>query len=140
MELVLMKAPGGTLIPADESARETVAHWKIGQGVRAKVSRMRNLPFHRKFFAMLNLGFDAWEPEPVEVNGIPAVKNFERFRKDVLIQAGFYDLTVNIRGEARAEAKSISFASMDDIRMHGGELERLLAELVRKIGAASAHP
>ena len=113
-ELVLMKAPGGALIPADEDARETVNGWKVGQGVRAKVSRMRNLAFHRKFFAMLNLGFDAWEPPPVVLNGIPAVKNFERFRKDVLIQAGFYELTVNMRGEARAEAKSISFGSMDE--------------------------
>ena len=32
------------------------------------------------------------------------------------------------------------FASMDEVRMHRGELERVLAELVRTISAASAHP
>ena len=41
-------------------------------------------------------------------------KNFERFRKDVLILAGFYDQTFDLRGNMKLEAQSISFSSMDD--------------------------
>lgn len=113
-ELVLMKAPGGMLLPCDDEAKETIEQWPMGQGVRAKVTRARNLPFHRKFFAMLGLGFEAWEPPDREHRGTPAMKNRERFRKDVLIMAGFYETVVNLRGEVRAEAKSISFANMDE--------------------------
>ena len=42
-------------------------------------------------------------------------KNKERFRKDIAILAGFFDSTVNLKGEVRLEAKSISFAQMDEI-------------------------
>ena len=62
---------------------------------------------------MLNIGFDAWEPPELEYKGLLAQKSFERFRKDVTIAAGFYDVNVNLKGEVRAEAKSISFAKME---------------------------
>lgn len=112
--IVLMKAPGGYLVPCDEPSRELVNQWRVGQGVRAEVKKARNLAFHRKFFAMLNVGFDAWEPPQPAHRGLPVAKNFERFRKDVLIAAGFYEPVVNLRGDVRAEPKSISFGSMDD--------------------------
>lgn len=51
---------------------------------------------------------------------MPVAKKRERFRKDLIILAGFYEPTVNIRSEVRLEAKSISFAVMDEI-----EFERL---------------
>lgn len=113
-ELVLMKGPGTVLLPADEQAREVIERWRQGDGVRAKVSRMRNLRFHRKFFALLQLAFEAWEPEPCEYRGEAAAKNFERFRKDLLILAGFADPAVNLNGEVRLEPRSISFAAMDE--------------------------
>lgn len=112
-ELVLMKGVGGALLPADEQAKAVIEGWKLGQGVRAEVKRARNIDFHRKFFAMLNVAFEAWEPA-VEWKGEIVAKNFERFRKDLLILAGYADPVVNIRGEVRMEARSISFASMDE--------------------------
>ena len=63
---------------------------------------------------MLNIGFDAWEPPEQEFRGLPVGKNFERFRKDCLIAGGFYEPVANLKGEVRAEAKSISFANMDE--------------------------
>lgn len=113
-ELVLMRAPGPALVPADERAAQVIERWRVGEGVRASVSRMRNVHFHRKFFALLRVAFDAWEPEPCEYRGQEAVKNFERFRKDLLVLSGFADPVVNIKGEVRMEPKSISFASMDE--------------------------
>lgn len=76
----------------------------------------RNAKFHRKFFSMLNFAFDSWEPKRTRktYKGKEVAKNFERFRKDVLIMAGFYDQTFDLRGKMKLEAHSISFASMDD--------------------------
>lgn len=118
-ELVLMKGPGGVLMPCDEEARGIIASWPMGQGVRAHVKRARNVRFHRKFFAMLNLAFDAWEPAAQEYHGMPARKNLDRFRKDMLVMAGFYTATVNMQGEIRLEPVSMSFANMDEDRFNG---------------------
>lgn len=113
---MLMKATGGMLVAADEPSRAVIQGWPMGQGVRAKVTRARNLAFHRKFFALLQLGFESWEPATQSYRGRPAVKNAERFRKDVLVMAGFYTTTVNLKGEVRLEAESIAFGNMDEDR------------------------
>jgi len=117
MDAVLVKTPNGALIPADETARALVAKLKAGQGVCAAVRRVRNVKFHRKFFALFKLAFDVWEPvTPLEYKGLPVAKDFDRFRKDVTILAGFYKPVYNVRGELRLEAESLSFASMDEER------------------------
>jgi hypothetical protein len=77
----------------------------------------RNPKFHKKFFALLNFAFDAWEPDRIrkQYKGHPVRKNFERFRSDVIIQAGYYEQTFDLDGNMKLEAQSISFGSMDDI-------------------------
>lgn len=112
-ELVLTKAPGGALIPADPQAAEFIGKLKLGQGVTAAIKRHRNPAFHRKFFALLNLAYDAWEPTVATYKGHVVGKNFDQFRNDVLCLAGHFEMAVNLRGETRVTAKSISFASMD---------------------------
>lgn len=113
-EILVTKTAGGALAPADQEAADYIARLKLGAVVKVKATRMRNPRFHRKFFAMLDVGFDAWEPPEKEFRGLPVEKNKERFRKDCIIAAGFYDQVANIKGEVRAEAKSISFGSMSD--------------------------
>lgn len=60
-DLALIRTAHG-LIPATEADRETVQKWPSGQVVHGKFARMRNAKFHGKFFAMLDLAFDYWEP------------------------------------------------------------------------------
>lgn len=116
-ELVLVKTPGGALAPADEEARALVEKLKAGQGVRATIKRARNVRFHRKAFALFKLAFDVWEPETPQTHKGEAVsKDFDRFRKDMTILAGFYKAVYNARGEVRLEAESLSFASMAEDR------------------------
>lgn len=76
----------------------------------------RNAKFHRKYFALLNVGFDAWEPprQRKTYKGIPVQKNFEQFREDITIAAGFYERTFDLKGRMKLKAKSIAFAKMDD--------------------------
>lgn len=60
-ELALVRTPNG-LLPATEADREQLSKWKVGQVVHGKYTQMRNSAFHRKFFAMLDLALDYWEP------------------------------------------------------------------------------
>jgi len=114
MTEIYVQKINGALYPAGAGDRELIDRYPVGSFLRADVVRPRNYKFHKMFFAMLSVGFDAWEPPEQEFRGLPVQKNFERFRKDVVIAAGFYSVVANLKGEVRAEAESISFASMDE--------------------------
>lgn len=114
MKLYLKKLPGGMLVADNDEAAEWLQGAKTGDVIAAEVTRPRNYRFLKKYIVLLKLAYDAWEPMLGEHNGHPIQKNFTRFRKDVAIATGFYELTVNLRGETRAEAKSISFANMEE--------------------------
>ncbi len=114
-EIVLMKTPGGALVPVDDEGRELIAKLKTGQGVKAKVVRARNPAFHRKVMALFNLAYGAWNPKDLPVwKGETVRPSFDRFRKDLTVLAGHYTATANLKGEVRLEAKSLAFANMDE--------------------------
>lgn len=87
----------------------------------------RNGMFHRKFFVLLDVGYDAWDPNRVRKSykGLAVEKSREQFREDITILAGYYEQTFNLKGEMRVRARSISFANMDDV-----EFERLYQSVV----------
>ncbi|SEB79350.1 Protein of unknown function [Pseudomonas saponiphila] len=60
-ELALIRTAQG-LVPATEADRETIQCWKAGQVIHGKFTKMRNARFHGKFFAMLDLAWEYWEP------------------------------------------------------------------------------
>jgi len=117
------------LMPAHVSDLEAVKKLPAHQPIRVKVTRIRNVDHHRKYFALLNYAFDVWEPPigfvtgggapmgtdpmPPYYHGVEIEKNFDRFRKDIAILCGFYEASYRLNGEVRLQAKSISFASMD---------------------------
>lgn len=153
-DLALIRTTQG-LVPATEADREVTQKWKLGQVVHGKFTRMRNAKFHGKFFSMLDLAWEYWEPvgglvPRQEMRGIrglakffeaasgkpgqlsqaveayiaqveaeraerfPAVdKSREAFREWVTIEAGHFHLVRTPDG-VRKEAKSISWANMDD--------------------------
>jgi len=114
-EIVLMKT-ANILVPHDEAAAEFIQKMKAGALMHADFKKVRNYQFHKKYFALVTFAFDQWEPRGgLTYKGQPVAKNKERFRKDVAILAGFFESTVNLKGEVRLEAKSISFAQMDEI-------------------------
>jgi len=115
-EYQLRKMPGPILIPMHDQDSERLANVKNGALMLAEIKQPRNSAFHNKYFAMLNFAYQYFEPEPIEINGMTAEKNFDRFRKDAQIMAGFRTLVVNIKGEARYESESISFGSMEEGR------------------------
>ncbi|WP_210713296.1 DUF1367 family protein [Pseudomonas sp. MWU349] len=153
-ELALIRTAQG-LVPATEADRETIQCWKAGQVIHGKFTKMRNARFHGKFFAMLDLAWEYWEPvggliprqemrgirglakffeaqngrpgqlsnavdayiaglEQARAERFPSVdKSREAFREWVTIEAGHFHLVRTPDG-VRKEAKSISWANMDD--------------------------
>lgn len=116
MRINCIKTPAGALAPANEEASNQLRKLLVGSIVTVEVKQARNYQFHKKLFALFKLAFDAWEPQDLEYKGNPVEKNFDRFRKDLTILAGFYKAVTNIRGETRLEADSISFSSMSAAR------------------------
>jgi hypothetical protein len=60
-DIALIRTSHG-LVPATEADRETMQAWKSGQTIHGKFTKMRNAGFHRRFFKMLDLAFDYFEP------------------------------------------------------------------------------
>lgn len=111
--LALVKTHNG-YVPSCEQDQEIFSSHKLGAVIHADFKKMRNPKFHRKFFALLNLGFDSFEPVAIEGKHGPIEKNFEQFRADVTILAGFYEQAYRLDGTVRTNAKSISFGSMSE--------------------------
>ena len=112
--LILLKTQTGWA-NGNRDAEEVHHKTKPGAAIHSDFKKMRNVKFHRKFFALLNLGFEYWEPGEINSKyGVP-VKNFDRFRKDATILAGFHHLVIRLDGSSRVEADSISFGKMDEV-------------------------
>ena len=109
----------------DPAADDWDARNKIGQGIRITVTTIRNYGFHKKYFALLNVGYDNWNPPAIDTKYGTPQKNFARFRENIAIRCGFYDLVFNIDGTYAPKAKSISFASMEE-----NEFQKLYSETI----------
>lgn len=134
-DLVLIKTPSGALIAADIQTAECIARMKMGVGMRGKFAKVNNPAFHRKIFALAHLAFEAWEPEAREYKGEAIQKNFDQFREDITILAGFFETRVRLNGEIRFIAKSWSFDSMDDIekeRLYNAIINVVLSRILTK--------
>lgn len=137
-----VKTPSGKLEGFLEEDKKAYARWlstvkklEPGELCIFDVTIPRNYKFLKKFFLLITLGFDMFEPKRKNkcYKGMPVQKNFERFRKDVTIQAGFYTQTFDLDGKMTLEAESISFANMDDAkfeRVYSAVLNVLLEKVL----------
>jgi hypothetical protein len=112
----LIKTLSGSLMPASEVDAEDLGDYKPGTYINAEITQPRNPEFHKKFFALLKFAFIYWEPI-TEYKGMPVHKDFERFREEITIMAGFRKVVACMRtGKVTYKAESISFAKMDEAR------------------------
>lgn len=102
MEIYLKNTLHG-LIPMYPSDYDEKKKLKIGETYKAVITRPRNYEFHKKFFALVNLGFTNTSLE------MP----FDSYRKYLIMKAGFFKAYTTPRG-TYLEADSISFASMTE--------------------------
>ena len=91
------------LVPLYSSDLDEKRKLKIGETYQVDVKRPRNYQFHKKFFALLNIG---WENTVVEMP-------FDTYRRWVTMRAGFYKVYHTPKGELY-EPESIAFSYMDD--------------------------
>ena len=94
-----------SLKAADAASEAYLKKLGMGEMVRVKVTKPRNIKFHRKFFALLNVGFENQD----------IYTDFEHWRRAVTIEAGYFEDLRMIDGTTQREAKSISFARMDEL-------------------------
>lgn len=82
MKLTAVKR-GGSFHPTDQSGIESIKSISDGCVVMLDIRASRNIRFHRKFFAMLNLGFEYWEPESLITDAeISAANRMIRIMRD----------------------------------------------------------
>ena len=110
-EITVMKQPGGVLIPATDFDAEKLQRFKNNEVYPASIKIPRNYKFHKKVMKFFEFCFEHWKSdrEFMDESG-----QFKVFRKELTKIAGYYDQYYTIAGEVRIEAKSISFASMEE--------------------------
>jgi hypothetical protein len=116
-DLMFIKTGAG-LVPADEPSRKWFTKKKLGSTIQVDATEMRNGAFFRKWWALVQLGYDYWQSDAatIEFKGERVLPNFERFRKDVTISAGFFYPVVNLKGEVRIEPESLKWSQMTEDR------------------------
>ncbi|MDJ3787353.1 DUF1367 family protein [Salmonella enterica] len=161
VQLQLVRHTSGILLPATPQTTEILcSKVRMGAVLEADFRQVRNPLFHRKFFSLLNLGFEYWTPtggaitdsERRLVTGyakflahyggnqqalmssaeeyltrvadkraasISVCKSFDAYRAWVTVEAGYFDVVELPDSSIRKEAKSISFAKMDETEFQG---------------------
>ncbi len=127
-DIALTKTANGALIPIDQQGMDYVAKMKLGGAVTASIKKLNNPDFHRKLFALFNLGFEAWEPTELEYKGEKVQKEFNQFRRDITVLAGYFDSAISFKGDVRLTAKSLNFNAMDH-----DEREKLYSAVINVI-------
>ena len=94
------------LIPAYQEDLEVLKLLNNDMIIEVEFKVKRNPKLHRKFFSLVNMLFENQE----------GYTNIYDLRRDLTIAAGYYEEKINhFTGEVKLEAKSISFASMDEV-------------------------
>ena len=91
-------------IPATDGDKEKAV--KVGQGevVQVEFKKNRNTLFHRKFFALLNIGFSNQD----------VIETFELYRAYVLVSIGWSEFFFTETGQINHIPKSISYEALPD--------------------------
>lgn len=116
--VIYLKNVSGHLIPLYDEDFQEKSKLKIGETYRATIVHPRNILFHRKFFALITLGFEYSKTvkrskEASETNAGVVPMILESYRKYALIKSGFANIYQTNKG-IFVEAQSIAFDSMPE--------------------------
>ncbi|NTW34275.1 MAG: DUF1367 family protein [Bacteroidetes bacterium] len=96
--------PNYQILPLYTSDQEELIKLKQNTEYKFVVTKPRNYKFHKKFFALLNLGFQNQDK----------LKTFEEYRIIKTMQSGFFKMIITDKGKVFIP-ESISFCNMDEI-------------------------
>lgn len=109
MKLLVINTPRG-LVPFGDDDYEQKKKLKVGEAYTVDVKIMRNVDFHRKYFAMISYAWEFLNEKEAE-----RFKDKDCFRKYLEIAAGHCEVIYHPRLQEFVEIpKSISFSSMDN--------------------------
>ncbi len=112
MKAQMIKAAGGAFVPLDDTTAEALKKFRNGEQYEIEIKEARNPQFHRKVFAFFKFCFDHWAADKTEWQYFDERTQFDVFRKNLTVLAGFKDVSYTIDGRVRVEAKSLAFANM----------------------------
>jgi hypothetical protein len=111
------------LVPLYPSDFDEKRKLKLGQDYEVIIKRPRNLGFHKKFFALLNIGFENTSLD----------MSLTAYRHYITIKAGFFTAYQTTKG-IFYEPDSISFTNMDNDEFQE-VYSRVLDRIIEDIGA-----
>jgi hypothetical protein len=117
MARVYLYRSGFCFLPAYSSDTDILSQFREGEVIAVEVKKARNYNNHKRFFALLKLGFEAQN-------------NFtspDWFREFILIKSGNFESCQTPDG-FMYRAKSISFANMDEVEFR--ELYRTVSQTI----------
>lgn len=112
-DVFYIRKTGQLIFPADEISRKYLEELKNGNYKCRKFTRDRDLPKHKRWWAMVNFAYDHWDVD--ETDGIMKMC-FDDFRKKIIILCGYSRQVWSLDGTFTVEAESISFKKMDDVK------------------------
>lgn len=120
MKFSMTKLAGGVWVPASDNDAERLKRFPSGEDFEVEIKLPRNPKFHRKGFALLNFIYHYWCANKAGIEFLGNAAQFDVFRKQLTILAGYRKEVVNLRNlQVSYEAESLSFANMDDEEFEG---------------------
>lgn len=109
----------------DEMTAEALKSLKNGEQYEIEIIRTRNPAFHRKVFAFFKFCFDHWAADKTEWRYFDERTQFDTFRKNLTVLAGYKVVSYTIDGRMRVEAQSLAYGNMSQ-----DEFERCYSALI----------
>lgn len=125
MIIPMMKNAGGVFCPADEMYLPDLQSFKNGEIYEIELKRTRNPAFHRKVFSFFKFCFNHWAADKTEWRYFDERTQFDTFRKNLTVLAGYKVASYTIDGRMRVEAQSLSYGNMEQ-----DEFERCYSALI----------
>ncbi|WP_140919049.1 DUF1367 family protein [Limnobaculum xujianqingii] len=113
MQIEMVKGAGGVFVPVDDMTAGKLTKFKNGEVYPVEVKLVRNPQFHRKVFAFFQFCFKHWSGEKADLEFMDESAQFNTFRKNLTVLAGYKDITYTIDGRMRVEAKSLAYGNME---------------------------
>lgn len=119
---ILVKNTLHGLIPLYPSDMDEKRKLKLGYDYQCEITNPRNIGFHKKFFAMLNVGYENTSLD------MP----FETYRRYMIVKAGYFTAYQTPKG-IYYDPDSISFANKSQDQME--EIySRVLDKVIEDVG------
>lgn len=130
----MMKMPGGTLVPAFDTEAERLQRFRNNLIYPVQIVQSRNPDFHGKVFAFLQFCFNYWSGEQTDMRFKANAAQFDTFRRNLMVLAGYKDITFTMDGRLRVEAKSLAYSAMEQAEFEECYSALINAALVHVFG------